>query len=67
MNNSLIPRATVKTGKEITTPYLMKSKKENLTSYLWTKEVNIIPASAPIGVKNAPILLPMIVAYIAFK
>ena len=62
MNNSLIPRATVKTGKEITTPYLMKSRNVNLTLFSLTKEENMIPAKAPIGVRNAPMLLPMIEA-----
>ena len=48
-------------------PYFIKSKKVNFISYLLNKFENIIPASAPIGVKNAPMLLPMILANIALK
>ena len=47
-------------GKAIMAPYLMKSINVNLTLFSFTKEENIIPASAPIGVKKAPILLPII-------
>ena len=47
-------------GNVIIAPYLIKVINENLISYLFTSEENIIPANAPIGVKNAPILLPMI-------
>ena len=59
--------AAVIVGIAITTPYLTKSTNENFTSYLFTKEENIIPASAPIGVKNAPMLLPITLAYIALS
>ena len=65
MNKSVIDKAIVMTGKEITTPYLMKSINVNLTSFSFTSPVNIIPAKAPIGVKKAPMLLPIIEAYIA--
>lgn len=41
----------------------MKSKNENLTLFSFTKVENIMPAKAPIGVKNAPMLLPIIEAY----
>ena len=51
------------TGKEMIEPYLIKSMKLYLMSFLPIKFVNIIPASAPIGVRNAPILLPTIEAY----
>lgn len=54
-------KATVIVGKEMISPYLEKSKNENLTSYFFNKEENMIPAKAPIGVKKAPILLPIIV------
>ena len=54
-------------GIAIITPYLTKSRNENLTSYLLSNEVNIIPAKAPIGVKNAPMLLPIILEYMAFN
>ena len=46
-------------------PYFIKSKKVNFISYLLNKLENIIPANAPIGVKKAPILLPMMLANIA--
>ena len=49
-------------GREITTPYFTKSKNEYLVSCSLTRLVNIIPARAPVGVKNAPILLPIIEA-----
>ena len=49
-------------GIETIDPYLIKSRKLKRMLCLLTKEVNIIPASAPIGVKNAPILLPIIEA-----
>ena len=48
-------------------PYFIKSKKVNFISYLLNKLENIIPARAPIGVKNAPTLLPIILANIALK
>ncbi len=66
MNNRVIARATVITGIEITTPYLMKSRNVNLTLFSFTSPENMIPAKAPIGVKKAPMLLPMIEAYIAW-
>ena len=51
-------------GRDITTPYFIKSINENFTSCSFNKLVNIIPASAPIGVKKAPKLLPMMEANI---
>ena len=65
MNKLVIAKATVITGIEMITPYLMKSRNVNLTLFSFTNPENIMPASAPIGVKNAPILLPMIEAYTA--
>ena len=47
-------------GIEIIDPYFIKLKNENLMSYLFNNEENIIPAKAPIGVNIAPILLPII-------
>ena len=55
-------KAIVIIGKEIITPYLTNCPNEYFTPCLFTKFVNIIPARAPIGVKKAPILLPMIEA-----
>ena len=52
-------------GNEIIAPYFIKSKKVNLTLLSFTNPENIMPASAPIGAKNAPMLLPMIDAYVA--
>ena len=46
-------------------PYFIKSKKVNFISYLLNKLENIMPARAPIGVKKAPMLLPIILANIA--
>ena len=43
-------------------PCLIKSRKENFTSYSFNNEINMIPAKAPIGVRKAPMLLPMIEA-----
>ena len=43
-------------------PYLVKSKKENLMPCLWSKEENMMPAKAPMGVRKAPMLLPMMLA-----
>ena len=48
------------TGKEIKEPYLTKSMNVYRVSCLFTNEVNMIPARAPVGVKKAPILLPTI-------
>lgn len=48
------------------TPYFIKSKNPYLTFCLAIKPVNIIPAKAPIGVKNAPIFEPIIEAYTAW-
>ena len=59
INNS--NKATDNVGIAIINPYLIKLTKLYLTSWLLTKSVNIIPANAPIGVKKAPILEPMIV------
>lgn len=52
-------------GIEIIAPYLINPTKENLTSYFINKAENIMPAKAPRGVKKAPRLLPIIVAYVA--
>ena len=52
-------------GREIIAPYFIKSKKVYLVSCSLTRLVNMMPASAPVGVKNAPILLPMMEAYTA--
>ena len=57
--------ATASVGRLTIAPYLMNSVKPYFTLYLSVSSVNIIPASAPIGVKNAPILLPTILAYTA--
>ena len=43
------------TGIEITDPYLMKSMNVNLMWFSFTKPENMMPASAPTGVKKAPI------------
>ena len=53
-------------GIEIIKPYFIKSKKVYFTFCLAIKSVNIMPASAPIGVKNAPTLEPIIVLKIAW-
>ena len=63
MNNDI--KATNNVGIEIIIPYLIKLRKLYFTSCLLTKSVNIIPANAPIGVKHAPILEPIIVEYIS--
>ena len=42
-------------------PYLTKSPKANFTSCLVKMEVNISPASAPSGVRYAPIFEPITV------
>ena len=55
-------KATVIVGMETIDPYFIKSRKLKRMFCLFTSEVNIIPARAPIGVKNAPILLPIIEA-----
>ena len=47
---------------EIIAPYFMKSKNENRTLFSFTNPENTIPASAPMGVKNAPMLLPIMEA-----
>ena len=48
-------------GIDIIIPYFVKVLKLYFTFCLLTKSVNIIPAKAPIGVKKAPILDPMII------
>ena len=53
-------RDTVSVGREMIAPYLMKSKKLNLISCFFKIDNHIIPAKAPIGVKNAPIFDPII-------
>ena len=65
MNNLVIAKITVMTGTDIITPYLMKSINLNRMLILATRLVNMIPAKAPIGVRNAPMLLPMMDAYTA--
>ena len=62
---SVIVKTMVITGIEIKDPYFMKSKNVNLTLLSFTKPENMMPANAPMGVKKAPILLPMIEAYTA--
>ena len=49
------------------TPYFIKLKKPYLISYFFRIDSHIIPAKAPIGVKNAPIFDPIIVLNKAFK
>ena len=44
----------------------VKVKKENFTLFCFSNDNHMIPASAPIGVKNAPILLAAITVYILF-
>ena len=53
-------------GMAMRTPYFTKSRKENFTSYFRSNDENMMPAKAPIGVKKAPMLLPMIEAKIAW-
>ena len=48
-------------------PYFIKSRNVNLISYLLSKFENIMPARAPIGVKKAPMLLPIMLANVALK
>ena len=55
------------TGIETSAPYLMKSVNLKRILFLATKPENMMPASAPIGVRNAPILLPIIEAYTPVK
>lgn len=50
------------TGKEIIIPYFINCKKENLISFVFNIRSHIMPASAPIGVRYAPILEPIIEA-----
>ena len=52
-------------GREMMIPYFTKVEKVYVTCCLLTRSVNIIPASAPMGVKNAPMLDPIIVLKIA--
>ena len=52
-------------GREIIAPYFTKSINEYLVSCSLTKLVNMMPAKAPVGVKKAPRLLPIIAAYTA--
>ena len=47
------------------TKQLIKVRNVNFTLFCFIKSENIIPAKAPIGVKNAPMLLPIIEAYTA--
>lgn len=48
-------------------PYLTKRKKPNLIFCFFKIPSHIIPASAPMGVKNAPMLEPIMVEYKAYK
>lgn len=57
-NNDANP--TVIVGIAIIAPYLINVINENLISYLFNSEENMIPAKAPIGVRKAPILEPII-------
>ena len=57
-----VDNAIISVGIEIIVPYFMKSINEYLTLYFDNKFVNIIPASAPRGVKKAPILEPIMEA-----
>ena len=50
-------------GIEIKTPYLTKFRYDNLTSYFLSIDVHMMPASAPLGVINAPKLEPTTLAY----
>ena len=52
-------------GSEIIAPYFIKSTNENFVLCSLTRVVNIIPASAPVGVRKAPMLLPTIEANVA--
>ena len=52
-------------GRATMIPYFEKSKNENLTSCSLSRLINIMPARAPIGVRNAPMLLPIMEANIA--
>ena len=55
------------TGIAIIAPYFIKVINENLISYLFNNDVNMMPAKAPIGVKKAPIFEPIIEEYIALN
>ena len=55
--------ATLLTGTPMSTPYFIKSRNVYLTSCLFKIPIHMIPAKAPTGVINAPILLPIIEAY----
>ena len=57
-----VSKAVIIVGIDMIIPYLIKSKNEYFTSYLFNNEENIIPAKAPVGIKKAPILLPIIEA-----
>ena len=50
-------------GTEITIPYLIKSAKVYFISCFLSKDVHIIPANAPTGVKKAPMFEPIIAPY----
>ena len=62
-----INKLIVIVGIDIIIPYFTKSIKRYLILYFESKLVNIIPANAPIGVKKAPILEPIILAYTSAK
>jgi hypothetical protein len=47
-------------GTEIIMPYFTKSRKVYFISCFLSMDVHIIPASAPTGVRNAPIFDPII-------
>lgn len=57
-----INNATNNVGMAIIIPYKENCLKDNFTSWSFTSPVNMIPANAPIGVKKAPMLEPIIKA-----
>jgi hypothetical protein len=59
-------KAAEMVGMAMRMPYFTKSRKENFTSYFLRSDENMMPAKAPIGVKKAPMLLPMTEAKIAY-
>ena len=50
-------------GTATVAPYFTKRIKEKGTPWSWSWPVHMIPARAPVGVKKAPRLEPMTVAY----
>ena len=57
--------ATNRVGIAIITPYFVNVKKLNLTLFCLSIDNHIMPANAPIGVKKAPMFVPIIDAYIS--